>query len=78
MPDQTNGSIQITVVNVGSPRTITVPEGSSVADALEAAGVDSQSAIRFRGETLDSSATVELILSPGEVISAGPPNLSHG
>lgn len=73
-----NGSMQITVVNVGTPRTITVEAGASVADALSAAGVDPESAIRFRGETINSQTAVELVLTPGEVVSAGPPHLSHG
>lgn len=73
-----NGSIQITVVNVGHARQITVEQGSTVADALELAGIDPDSAIRFRGEAIGSDEAVSLILTPGEVVSAGPPNLSHG
>lgn len=73
-----NGTIQITVVNVGHARQITVEEGSTVADALVLAGIDPDSAIRFRGEALDSGEAVSLVLAPGEVVSAGPPNLSHG
>lgn len=69
--------MQITLVKFGQPETIDVPEGTTVAQALEAHDIDPDSAIRFRGETV-SGSELSVVLAPGEVVVAAPPDIAHG
>lgn len=69
--------MEITLVKFGEAETISVPEGSTLAEALEAAGVDSDATIRLRGESV-SGEGLDIVLAPGETVVAAPPRVDHG
>ena len=70
--------VHVSVVNFGQAYEVEVPEGSTVRDALHAAGVDADATIRFRGETVDGEQTEVLAVLNGETIVAAPPAVNHG
>lgn len=70
--------MQVTILEFGTPKTVEVEEGQSVADALVAAGVDTDAAIRFQGSNLSLDEAREIVLVPGATIVATPPDVDHG
>ena len=69
--------MQINLIKFGEAETLTVEEGTTLADALRDAGVDPDATIRFRGETVSGEAT-EVVLAPGDTVVAAPPSVDHG
>jgi sulfur carrier protein ThiS len=67
----------INVLKFGQGTTVEVDEGGTVRDALEAAGIDADATIRFRGQTLDGE-DLDVVLVPGDTIVAAPPSVDHG
>lgn len=76
--EQTQEAVEVTVVKFGQPQTVEVPEGSTLSEVLEEAGVDPDSAVRFRGETVNGEAREIVGVLAGETILTGPPEVSHG
>lgn len=70
--------MEVTVVNFGNAQKIEVPEGATLSEALEEAGVDPASTIRFQGQTIDGEERQLVALTGGESIIAGAPEVSHG
>ena len=70
--------MEVTILEFGTPKTVTVEEGASLADALEAAGVDSDAAIRFQGSAVSGDEAREIVLVPGATVVATPPDVDHG
>lgn len=74
----TGNPVEVTVVKFGQPQTVEIPEGATLSEVLEEAGVDPQSAVRFRGETVDGEERSIIGVLAGETILTGPPQVSHG
>lgn len=70
--------MQINVVKFGQAETLDVPEGSTVAEVLEQAGIDPDATVRFRGETVEGENREILAVLAGETVVAAPPQVAHG
>lgn len=77
MSDSNTQGFSINLVVMGRGEQLDVPEGTTLAEVLEQRGIDADSAIRFRGESVDGSGR-EVVLVPGDTVIATPPNVDHG
>lgn len=77
MTDAAEGTI-VNLVQFGRTQPVTVPAGSSVAEVLAEAGVDPESTIRLRGETVDGSQRELIGVTGGESIVVAPAEVAHG
>lgn len=70
--------MQVTVVQFGRREVVEVPEGSTLKDVLEESGIDPDSTIRFKGETVDGEQIEVLGVAAGDTVVAAAPDVSHG
>lgn len=70
--------MQVTVLKFGTPQTVEVPEGTTLAAALSEAGIDPDAAIRFQGQTISGEEAQEIVLAPGSTFVADAPDVDHG
>lgn len=69
---------QVTIVKFGAAQTLDIEEGTTLAEALEEAGIDPTATVRFRGESVEGEQRDLIALVGGENVVVTPPAVNHG